>query len=572
MSKQKVADIIIDVLHKAGVKRCYGVVGDTLNHVTDAIRRSPMDWVHVRHEEAGAFAAGAEAYMTGELTACAGSCGPGSLHFINGLYESHRNRAPVVLIASQVATSELGVDFPQEVDLRAIYAHCSVYCETIINPAETRRMATLAAQTALTRRGVAVLVVPGDISAIEVEDGRAYSVHVPAPVTRPSDVELDAIATLLGESGRIAVYAGAGCETARAQVIHFCETLNAPMAHTSRAKDFLETGNPFNVGMTGVFGSKAGFHAIMECDTLVLLGCDFAWRQFYPHNARIIQIDIDPAHLGRRHPVELGVVGDIGATLDALQPRLQPVADRAFLDDCLKLRRAALADLDRQAQPGRNGLIHPQQVAALLDQHAADDAIFTADGGSPMVWLLRHVRTSGQRRTLTSLLHGTMANAMPQALGIKKALPERQVVALCGDGGLSMLLGDLLTAIQEKIAIKIVVFNNGSLGFVEIEMKVEGLLNAYTDLLNPDFGRLAEVIGFHGRTITRNEELEPALAELLAHPGPALLDVRVNRTELVMPPHIEPGMVLGTMLYGAKAVLDGRTHDVVDMIGSNFLR
>ena len=494
MTKQKVADIIIDVLHKAGVKRCYGVVGDTLNHVTDAIRRSPMDWVHVRHEEAGAFAAGAEAYMTGNLTACAGSCGPGSLHFINGIYESHRNRAPVVLIASQVASSELGIDFPQEVEFRPIYAQCSVFCETIVNPAEARRMATLAAQAALTRRGVAVLVVPGDISAIEVEDGSAYSVHIPAPVTRPSDVELDRIAALINQGGRVAVYAGAGCETARAQVVRFCETLNAPMAHTSRAKDFLEADNPFNVGMTGVFGSKAGFHTIMACETLVLLGCDFAWRQFYPKDARIIQIDIDPTHLGRRHPVEIGVVGDIAATLDALQPRLHPAAARGFLDECLKLHSTALADLDRQAQPGRNGLIHPQQVAALLDRHAAKDAIFTADGGSPMVWLLRHVRTNGRRRTLTSLLHGTMANAMPQALGIKKALPDRQVIALCGDGGLSMLLGDLLTAIQEKIALKIVVFNNGTLGFVEIEMKVEGLLNAYTDLLNPDFGKLAEVI------------------------------------------------------------------------------
>jgi len=572
MPKQKVADIIIDVLHAAGVKRCYGVVGDTLNHVTDAIRRSPMDWVHVRHEEAGAFAAGAEAYMTGALTACAGSCGPGSLHFINGLYESHRNRAPVVLIASQVATRELGVDFPQEVDFRPIYAQCSVFCETIVNPAEARRMTTLAAQAALTRRGVAVLVAPSDISAAEVEDGPAYGVHRPAPVTRPSDGELDRLAALLNQGGRVAVYAGAGCETARAQVVRLCQTLNAPMAHTSRAKDFLEADNPFNVGMTGIFGSKAGFHAVMECETLVLLGCDFAWRQFYPKNARIIQIDIDPTHLGRRHPVEIGVVGDIAATLDALQPRLHPVAARGFLDDCLKLHVAALADLDKQAQPGRDGLIHPQQVAALLDRHAAEDAIFTADGGSAMVWLLRYIRTNGRRRTLTSLLHGTMANAMPQALGVKKALPDRQVIALCGDGGLSMLLGDLLTAIQEQIALKIVVFNNGALGFVEIEMKVEGLLNTYTDLLNPDFGKLAEAIGFRGWTITRNEDLEPALIEFLAHPGPALIDVRVNRTELVMPPHIEADMVLGTMLYGAKAVLGGHAHDVVDMIESNFLR
>jgi pyruvate dehydrogenase (quinone) len=329
MAKKKVADIIVDVLERAGVKRCYGVVGDTLNHVTDAIRRSGIDWVHMRHEEAGAFAAGGEAYMTGTLTACAGSCGPGSLHFINGIYESNRNRSPLVLIASQVATNEFGIDFPQEVEFKPIYSHCSVFCEVLINPGEARRLTTLAAQTALNKRGVAVLVVPGDISALEVDDGPAYAVHVPAPVTRPSNVELDRIAALISEGGRIAVYAGAGCEAAHNQAVRFCDTVKAPMAHTSRAKDYLEPENPFNVGMTGVFGSKAGFHTVTSCDTLILLGCDFAWRQFYPREARVIQIDIDATHLGRRHPVEIGAVGDIAATLDALQSRLKPRSDRA---------------------------------------------------------------------------------------------------------------------------------------------------------------------------------------------------------------------------------------------------
>jgi pyruvate dehydrogenase (quinone) len=572
MTKKKVADIIIDVLQNAGVKHCYGLVGDTLNHVTDAIRRSEIDWVHVRHEEVGAFAAGAEAYMTGTLTACAGSCGPGSLHFINGIYESNRNRAPLVLIASQVATSELGIDFPQEVEFKPLYSHCSVFCEAIINPGEARRLATLAAQTALNKRGASVLIVPGDIAAMEVEDGPAYSVHVPTPVTRPSDAELDRIATLINEGGRIAVFAGAGCEYAHDQVIRFCDTVKAPMAHTSRAKDYLEPDNPFNVGMTGLFGSKAGLHTVSTCDTLVLLGCDFAWRQAYPKDARVIQIDLDAAHLGRRHPVEIGVVGDIAATLDALQPRLKPRSDRDYLDECLDVFREAMADLEHQAKPGRDGLIHPQQLVSLLNQHAADDAIFTADGGSPMVWLLRYVRVNGRRRTLSSLLHGTMANAMPQALGIKKSMPERQVIALSGDGGLAMLLGDLLTAIQEKIPLKVVVFNNGTLGFVELEMKIEGLLNAFTDLQNPDFGKLAEVIGFRGWTIGHNEQLEPALLEFLSHPGPALIDVHVNRTELIMPPHIEPRVVFGAVLYWAKAVLSGRAKDVVDLVETNFLK
>lgn len=572
MAKRKVADIIVDVLERAGTRHCYGVVGDTLNHVTDAIRRSSIDWVHVRHEEAGAFAAGAEAYFTGRLTACAGSCGPGSLHFINGIYESHRNRAPVVLIASQVATAELGVDFPQEVEFRPIYQHCSVFCETVWIPGQARRMATLAAQAALTKRGVAVLVLPGDVAATEVEEGPAYSVHAPAPVTRPSDAELDRIAGAINGGNRIAVYAGAGCEHAHAQVVRLCETLKAPMAHTSRAKDFVEYDNPYNVGMTGVFGSKAGFHAVMECDTLVLLGCDFAWRQFYPKDARVIQIDLDASHLGRRHPVEVGAVGDIAPTLDGLQTRLQPRHDSSFLDKVLALHKEAQANLDRLAAPGRDGLIHPQQVAALLDRHAADDAIFTADGGTPMVWVLRYIHVNGRRRTLTSLLHGTMANAMPQALGAKKSMPERQVIALCGDGGLAMLLGDLLTTVQENIPLKIVVFNNGTLGFVELEMKVEGLLDSYTDLKNPDFGKLAEVIGLHGWTVERGEQLEPAMRDFLAHDGPGLLNVHVNRNELVMPPKIEPAMAVGTVIYGAKAIMEGRAHDVVEMLDTNVRR
>jgi pyruvate dehydrogenase (quinone) len=476
-----------------------------------------------------------------------------------------------VLIASQVNSSELGIDFPQEVDFQPIYRTCSVFCEMLTHPGEARRLTTLAAQAALTRRGVAVLIVPGDISAIEVDEGPAYSVHVPAPVVRPSEAELDRIAEVLNQGGKVAVYAGAGCAGAHAQVLALCETLKAPMAHTSRAKDFVEADNPYNVGMTGIFGSKAGHHAVSECDVLVLLGCDFAWRQFYPAKARIIQIDIDPTHLGRRHPVEIGVVGDVAATLEALQPRLQRQEDRQFLDARLRDHAEVEQEHAHQERAGRDGLIHPQQLTRLIDVHADDDAIFTADGGSPMVWCLRHTRANGRRRTLVSLLHGTMANAMPQALGLKKAFPGRQVIALSGDGGVAMLLGDLLTAIQEDIAVKVVVYNNGSLGFVELEMKVEGLLDAYTDLKNPDFARLAEVIGFRGWRVERNEELEAAVVAFLAHPGPALLDVRVNRMELVMPPEVQASQVLGTALYSVKAVLSGRQGEVADLIESNFL-
>ncbi|MBO0393204.1 ubiquinone-dependent pyruvate dehydrogenase [Stenotrophomonas maltophilia] len=571
MSK-RVAEIVVDALQQAGVRRCYGIVGDTLNHVTDAMHGSEIAWVHVRHEEVAAFAAGADSLVSGELTACAGSCGPGGLHFINGVFETNRNRAPMVLIASQVVTSELGMEFPQEVDFKAVYGSCTVFCEQVHSPEQARRVVALACQAAISRRGVAVVILPADISQAEVKHDVPFSVHYTQPVLRPSDAELQRIAELLGQGKRIGIYAGAGCQCAHAQLLELARRLQAPVAHTSRAKDFVEPDNPYNMGMTGIFGIESGFHTLMECDTLLLLGADFAWGQFYPDKATIIQVDRDGSHLGRRHPVNLGVVGDIAPTLDALLPMLPPREDSSFLDECIEHRDKALKKREQEEQPGEGELIHPQHLTALLSKHASDDALFTADGGSPMVWVLRHIRVNGRRRTLTSLLHGTMANAMPQALGLQKAFPGRQVISLSGDGGLAMLLGDLLTAVQENLPIKVVVFNNGSLNFVELEQKVEGLLDNYTDLKNPDFGRLAEVIGFHGRTVTRSEDLEEAVQDFLAQRGPALLDVHTSRAELVMPPQIEAKQVAGTALYAAKAVLNGRFDDVKHLLVDNFLK
>ncbi|MDQ7313465.1 thiamine pyrophosphate-dependent enzyme [Stenotrophomonas sp. Sm10] len=571
MSK-RVAEIVVDALQQAGVRRCYGIVGDTLNHVTDAMHGSEIAWVHVRHEEVAAFAAGADSLVSGELTACAGSCGPGGLHFINGVFESNRNRAPMVLIASQVVTSELGMEFPQEVDFKAVYGSCTVFCEQVHSPEQARRVVALACQAAISRRGVAVVILPADISQAEVKHDVPFSVHYTQPVLRPSDAELQRIAELLGQGKRIGIYAGAGCQGAHAQLLELARRLQAPVAHTSRAKDFVEPDNPYNMGMTGIFGIESGFHTLMECDTLLLLGADFAWGQFYPDKATIIQVDRDGSHLGRRHPVNLGVVGDIAPTLDALLPMLPPREDSSFLDECIERRDKALKKREQEEQPGEGKLIHPQHLTALLSKYASEDALFTADGGSPMVWVLRHIRVNGRRRTLTSLLHGTMANAMPQALGLQKAFPGRQVISLSGDGGLAMLLGDLLTAVQENLPIKVVVFNNGSLNFVELEQKVEGLLDNYTDLKNPDFGRLAEVIGFHGRTVTRSEDLEEAVQDFLAQRGPALLDVHTSRAELVMPPQIEAKQVAGTALYAAKAVLNGRFDDVKHLLVDNFLK
>jgi len=560
-----VAEVMVEVLVNAGAKRCYGVPGDTLNYFTDAVRRSDLRWVHVRHEEAGAMAAGADALLTGELALCAGSCGPGSLHFINGVWESNRNRAPVVLIASQIVRDELGFDFPQEVDFKRIYGVGTVFCEEIRTPAQARRMTAMAAQAALSRRGVAVLIVPVDVSMAHAPDEPPFAVHRAQPVVRPSDAELDRIAGTLNAGGKVTIYGGSGCAGAHDQVVALAARLKAPVARTSRAKDFLEHDNPYDVGMTGVFGAKGGYDALTECDTLLLLGCDFAWRQFYPTKATIVQVDIDGAHLGRRHPVDIAAVGDIAPTLDALLPRIAEREDRSFLDSALAEHAKATAKLEKHAVAAK-GPIHPQYLTETIARHAAPDAAYTADGGSPMVWSLRHVASTGRNRVLTSLSHGTMANAMPQALGIQAAFPKRQVIALSGDGGLAMLLGDLLTTVQESLPIKVCVFDNGSLNFVELEQKVEGLLDAYTDLVNPDFARVAEAIGLWGRRVEHAADLEGAVQAWLAHPGPALLDVVVSRTELVMPPKVEAKQVFGTALYSAKAVLAGRGPDVADLV------
>ncbi|MGA8206038.1 MAG: thiamine pyrophosphate-dependent enzyme [Woeseiaceae bacterium] len=571
MSKT-VSEILVDALYEAGARRCYGIVGDTINHLTDAVRRSKLEWVHVRHEEVGALAAGGEAYMRRELAVCAGTCGPGSLHFLNGIFESHRNGAPLVLIASNVDRAEEGLGFPQEVDQRKLYEQCSVFCERIAHPDQARRIAVMAAQAALARSGVAVIVVNGDMFRQKSEHDRPWRIHRPRPMVRPADEELDDLAAAISRASRITLFAGIGARDARDDVVELASRLHAPVVHTSRSKEFLEPDNPFNVGMTGILGNSAGYHAVADCDLLICLGTDFAYTQFYPEKAQIVQVDIDPLNIGRRSPVDLGLVGDVSATLRALLPRLTQRSD----DTHLRRARARWEkDLERYEDDSGGTdpeLIHPQQPVRLLDRLAADDAIFTADGGSPMVWLLRHLKANGRRRFLTSLSHGTMANAYPQALGIARAYPGRQVIALCGDGGLTMLLGDILTLVQEDIPVKLLVFNNGSLGFVEMEQRVEGLLDAFTQLQNPDFAELARVCGMHGARVETGDALQGAMESWLRHDGPALLDVKVSRLELVMPGKLEVSQVASSALFGVKAVLGGRADELLDLLRDNFLR
>lgn len=570
MSKTKtVSEILVDVLTAAGVSNCYGIIGDTLNFVGKAIQKSSINWVHTRHEEAAAFAAGAEAMITNKLTACAGSCGPGSLHLINGLYESNRNNAPVIVIASQLAATSMGTGFPQEVDFLKVYQDTSVFCQMVNQPQEAQRIFTQAAQAAINKRGVAVVILPSDISKMEIAE-QPIQIWQPQPVTRPNDREIEKLAEAINQGKKITIYAGYGSKDAHDEVIALAEKLKAPVVHTSRAKDSIAWDNPYQVGMTGMFGTKAGYEAIKECDTLLLLGCGFAWSEYYPDHTSIIQIDHDATQLGLRHPINLGLVGDVKTTLQTVLPKIQARSDSSFLDHYTVLFAKIMEKFQSFATPDDKHPIHPQQLVELIDKYADDDALITADVGTPMLWGARYLNMNGKRRFLTSLKHGTMANSMPQAYGFQKAFPGRQVISLSGDGGLAMLMGDLLTAKQENLPIKIVVFNNSSLNFVEQEQKGEGLVEVYVDLKNGDFKTIAEGCGFSAQSVSKSSELETAVQSFLAHKGPALLDVVISDKELIMPPSISYENVKNMVWYGSKAILEGKGKDVIDMIKNNI--
>lgn len=568
--KRRVADILVDVLVAAGVRHCYGIVGDTLNRVTEAISQSPIQWVHVRHEEVGAFAAGAEAFISGGLTACAGSCGPGSLHFINGIYEAQRNGAPLILIASQLPLTSLGTDFPQEVDFIGIYKNCSVFCQQVDCAEKARRVFTQAAQTALNKRGVAVIILPADIAEERVHDEGLETIWQPQPYIRPNNDEMQLLVEMLSTGKNIGIYAGIGCRGAHDELLKLAELLKAPIAHTARAKDSVEYDNPYNVGMSGIFGTKAAYTMIKECDILLLLGCGFAWAQFYPDNSTLIQIDNDATQLGLRHPIQLGLVGDIKPTLEALIPLLTERRDSHFLDKSLSLHKKVSQKLDKKAMAKKGKPIHPQYLVELIDTYATEDAIFTADTGTPMVWVCRYIQTNGYRRVLASLKHGTMANALPQAIGLQKAYPDHQIIAICGDGGLTMLLGDLFTLVQERLPIKLFVINNGSLNFVELEQKQDGLLNRYTSLKNGDLAQVATAIGIYGVNVKNACDLEKEVKKCLQRKGPTLLNVYTDPNELIMPPAITHDDIKNMTLYGTKAILGGRSKDVVNLIKSNL--
>jgi len=571
----KVADLLVEVLAEAGVQRIYGVTGDSLNGITDSLRnRSDFEWIHVRHEETAAFAAGAEAHLTGKLAVCAGSCGPGNLHLINGLYDCQRNRVPVLAIAAQIPGAEIGSSYFQETDPKHLFAQCSHYCELISNAEQMPRVLEIAMQTAISRRGVAVIAMPGDVAlqdAVEREPRLRFP--VPHPTVCPAEDEINTLGDLLNRSKRITILGGAGCAGAHAELIELAGKLQAPIVHAMRGKEFIEYDNPFDVGMTGLLGFSSGYHAMMNCDVLLMLGTDFPYQQFFPKDATVVQIDLRGEQLGRRTKVDFGFVGDAKTTLRALLPKLQQNQYAAHLKESLDHYRKARKGLDElaTANSGKKP-IHPQYVARVLDQLAAEDAIFTCDVGTPTIWAARYLNMNGKRRILGSFTHGSMANALPQAIGAQVSHPGRQVISMSGDGGLAMLMGDLLTLRQHELPVKLIVFKNDSLAFVELEMKAAGILDFGTDLQNPDFTKIAEGAGLLGLRAETPDQVEPTISQALKYDGPALVEILVSRQELSMPPTITLEQAKGFSLFMMKAVLSGRGDEIIDLARVNLIR
>jgi pyruvate dehydrogenase (quinone) len=575
MGNKRVADLVIRVLTEAGVRRIYGLPGDSLNGITDSIRENKgIEWIHVRHEETAAFAAGAEAHLTGSLAVCAGSCGPGNLHLINGLYDCQRSRAPVLALAAQIPSAELGSSYFQETRPEHLFAQCSHYCELVSNVEQMPRVLEIAMQTAISKRGVSVIALPGDIAMKEaVIDHPRVRYHEPSPAVCPSEEELNHLAKLLNGSKKITIFGGAGCAGAHAELIEFAGKLQAPILHAYRGKEFIEYDNPFDVGMTGLLGFSSGYFAMMHCDVLVMLGTDFPYQPFYPKDATIVQIDLRGEQIGRRTKVDRGLVGDIKTTLKALLPKLSQNSYDKHLTESVAHYRKTRQSLDELAtgRPGQKP-IHPQYVTRVLDKLAADDAIFMCDVGTPVIWAARYLTMNGRRRLLGSFNHGSMANSLPQAIGAQATYPGRQVITLSGDGGISMLMGDLLTLKQHDLPVKMIVYKNDALAFVELEMKSAGVLNFSTDLRNPDFAKIAEGAGILGLKAETADQVEPAIAEALAHDGPALVEVSVARQELAMPPTITYEQAKGFSLFMLRAILNGRGDEIIDLAKENLLR
>jgi pyruvate dehydrogenase (quinone) len=569
-----IADQVVDTLAIAGVERVWGLPGDSLNAFTDALRRhGGIRWMHTRHEESAAFAAAAEAQVTGELAVVAGSCGPGNLHFINGLFDAQRSRVPVLAIASHIPSAEIGSGYFQETHPQELFRECSVYTELVGDPSQMPWVLEIAMRTAVERQGVAVIVVPADVFFKDAPSRRPSApIRATRPRIVPADADLQGAAALLDDARKVTILAGAGVAGAHDDVLALAERLQAPIVHAFRGKEHIEYDNPYDVGMTGLLGFASGYRAMEHCDALLILGSDFPYRQFYPEKAKIVQVDVRGEQLGRRTPIDIGLVGDVGETARALLPMLRTERSDEHLRSSRHHYAKTRKELDGLANDDGKEPIHPEYLAKLLDELAADDAVFTADVGSPVIWAARYLHMTRERRLIGSFTHGSMANALPHALGAKAVDPDRQVIALAGDGGLAMLMGDLLSVRQNDLPVTIVVFNNSSLNFVEVEMKAAGIVNFGTDLVNPDFAAVAESVGITGIRVERGADLRPAIERALAEPGPVLLDVVVARQELSIPPSITLEQAKGFALYALRTVLSGRGDELLDLADTNVFR
>ncbi|MFF3406103.1 pyruvate dehydrogenase [Streptomyces sp. NPDC002742] len=574
MAKQNVAEQFVDILVRAGVKRLYGVVGDSLNPVVDAIRRNAaIDWVQVRHEETAAFAAGAEAQITGKLAACAGSCGPGNLHLINGLYDAHRSMAPVLALASQIPSSEIGLGYFQETHPDQLFRECSHYSELISSPKQMPRLLQTAIQHAVGRSGVSVVSLPGDIASEPAPDKTVETALVTSrPSVRPGDTEIDKLVAMIDEAEKVTLFCGSGTAGAHAEVMEFAEKIKSPVGHALRGKEWIQYDNPFDVGMSGLLGYGAAYEATHECDLLILLGTDFPYNAFLPDDVKIVQVDVRPEHLGRRSKLDLAVWGDVRETLRCVIPRVRPKGNRRFLDKMLKKHADALEGVVKAytRKVDRHVPIHPEYVASVLDELADDDAVFTVDTGMCNVWAARYISPNGSRRVIGSFSHGSMANALPMAIGAQFTDRKRQVVSMSGDGGFSMLMGDFLTLVQYDLPVKVVLFNNSSLGMVELEMLVAGLPSYGTTNKNPDFAAVARACGAYGVRVEKPKQLAGSLKDAFRHKGPALVDIVTDPNALSIPPKISADMVTGFALSASKIVLDGGVGRMVQLARSNL--
>ena len=572
MSHTTLADQLLEVLLYAGVKRIYGVVGDSLNPLVDAVRRTDrVEWVHVRNEEAGAFAAAAEAQLTGQLAVCAGSVGPGNTHLVNGVYDAYRTGEPVLAIASHIPSSQVGTGFFQETHPERLFLDCSDYLEIVSQAEQMPRIPRIAVQHALTRPGVSVLVISGDVLHRDVANPTGTSAVVPSTaVATPRHENVEALAERLNAAQTVTLFCGAGTEGAHDEVMQLAAKLSSPIGHTLRGKEWIQYDNAFDVGMSGLLGYGACYDACHEAELLVMLGTDFPYDDFLP-GARTVQVDHDPARLGKRTPIELGVHGDVGATLRALLPKVKQKGDRSFLDEMLRKHAKALEHVVEAYthEIEHHTPIHPEYAAKILDDVAADDAVFTVDTGMCNVWAARYLTPNGRRRVIGSFRHGSMANALPHAMGAQLAYPGRQVISMSGDGGLGMLLGELLTLAKYNLPVKVVTFNNSSLGMVELEMMVDGFPASETDNGSFDYSAIAKAVGIHSVRVEQPADVRGALGEALAHPGPALVDLVTDPKALSIPPHITGRQVKGFALAGGKIVLDGGVGEMVELARAN---